>query len=153
MDSKSTDKLEEILHHTHEIEFEHYLAEQRQNMINEANSFGVYMKTKFEEHGYSQREVFIYADIPERYGYKLLSGEKKTTRRDTILRICYAGGLTLEETQTALKKYGMPVLYAKVPRDALLMILFRDRNGSVIDVNISLKAHSFDPLRSSGTRE
>lgn len=34
------------------------------------------------------------ADIPERYGYKLLSGEKHTRQRDVILRICYAAGLS-----------------------------------------------------------
>ena len=34
------------------------------------------------------------ADIPERYGYKLLSGEKHTRQRDVILRICCAAGLS-----------------------------------------------------------
>ncbi|MCR5793395.1 MAG: hypothetical protein K6G65_09525, partial [Lachnospiraceae bacterium] len=97
--------------------------------------------------------VFIQADIPERYGYKLLSGEKRTKRRDVILRICYAAGLSLEETQRALRKYGMPELYAKVPRDALLMIIFRERPGSVIDVNEILKLKGMESLRTSGLQE
>ena len=49
--------------------------------------------------------VFLKADIPERYGYKLLSGEKHTKQRDVILRICYAAEFTLKETQRALRKY------------------------------------------------
>ena len=64
------------------------------------------------------------ADIPERYGYKLISEEKRTKQRDIILRLCYAAHFTLEETQKALKMYDMPMLYSKVKRDALLMIVF-----------------------------
>ena len=153
MKEKKTDELEKILNNTHESGFEEYLLSENDSILNESNSFGVYIREKFAEHGLKQREVFIYADIPERYGYKLLSGEKKTQQRDTILRLCYAGGLTLEETQTALKKYEMPKLYAKIPRDALLIVLFNEHSGSIIDLNISLKAHHFDPLRSSGVQD
>lgn len=77
-----------------------------------------------EEKKLTQQVVFLRADIPERYGYKLLSGEKRTKQRDIILRICYAAEMTLDETQYALKQYEMPELYAKKPRDALSMILF-----------------------------
>ena len=101
----------------------------------------------------TQQRVFLMADIPERYGYKLLSGEKRTRQRDVILRICYAGELTLEETQRALRKYEMPELYAKIPRDALLMILFQDRPGSILDVNTLLKNKGMEPLRTSGLQD
>ena len=97
--------------------------------------------------------VFLRADIPERYGYKLLSGEKRTKQRDVILRICYAAEFTLNETQRALKKYGLPQLYAKIPRDALLMIVFNDRPGSILDVNTLLKENDMLPLRTSGIQE
>ena len=70
-----------------------------------------------------------------------------------ILRICYAGELTLEETQRALRKYEMPELYAKIPRDALLMILFQDRPGSILDVNTLLKNKGMEPLRTSGLQD
>lgn len=93
------------------------------------------------------------ADIPERYGYKLLSGEKHTKQRDIILRICYAAEMTLDETQRALKKYGMPELYAKIPRDALLMIIFNERPGSIINVNALLKENGMEPLRTSGLQD
>ena len=93
------------------------------------------------------------ADIPERYGYKLLSGEKHTKQRDVILRICYAAEFTLEETQRALRKYEMPELYAKIPRDAFLMIVFNERPGSILDVNEVLRANGLEPLRSSGIQE
>ena len=113
-------------------------------------AFSLYMKELLAEKKIKQQTVFLNADIPERYGYKLLSGEKHTKQRDVILRICYAAELTLEETQRALKKYEMPELYAKLPRDALLMIMFNERPGSIIDVNALLKENGMEPLRTSG---
>lgn len=83
----------------------------------------------------------------------MLSGEKRTKQRDIILRICYAAELTLSETQKALEKYGMPKLYAKDNRDALLMIAFNERPGNIIGVNEFLKEKGFETLRTSGTQE
>ena len=52
-----------------------------------------------------------------------------------------------------MKKYEMPVLYAKKQRDALLMIIFNERPGSIADVNGFLKENGMDPLRTSGFQE
>ena len=106
-----------------------------------------------KEKGASQQEIFLYADIPERYGYKLISQEKHTRQRDIILRICYSADFTLEETQKALRLYGMPELYVEYPRDALLMVIFKDRPGDIIMVNSLLRKNGFQPLRSSGNSD
>ncbi len=47
----------------------------------------------------------------------------------------------------------MPEVYAKIPRDALLMIIFNERQGSIIDVNMLLKEHGFITLRTSGLQD
>ncbi len=153
MQEKDTNELEKALGKTHLSDYEDYLDNNQESMISEANSFPAFIKDIINKKGITQQEVFLNADIPERYGYKLLSGEKHTRQRDIILRICYAAGLTLEETQRALKKYGMPELYAKIQRDALIMIIFNQRPGSIIDVNMLLKEKDFDPLRTSGVQE
>lgn len=82
-----------------------------------------------------------------------ISGEKHTKQRDVIVRICYAAEFTLSETQRAFRKYGMAELYAKDERDALIMIAFNERPGSIIDVNTMLKSHGLQPLRTSGVQE
>lgn len=153
MSEKNTDELNNILGKTHPSDFETYCKENRDSMDPDGDAFICYIKNLLLEKHLTQQTVFLRADIPERYGYKLLSGEKHTRQRDVILRICYAAELTLEETQHALEKYRMPNLYAKVPRDAFLMILFRDRPGSILDVNSLLKQHGLDPLRTSGLQE
>lgn len=153
MNEKSTTELEQILGSTHPKDFEAYCASNKGSVNGDEYAFVEYFKSLFKEKGITQQTVFLKADIPERYGYKLLSGEKHTKQRDIILRICYAAGFSLKETQRALRKYGMPELYAKVPRDALLMIAFNDRPGSVLEVNELLQRNGMPLLRTSGLQE
>ena len=153
MSKKSTKELENALGSTHVSDFEKFYHENKENMNMDIDSFSVYIKDLLREKGLTQQKVFLMADIPERYGYKLLSGEKHTKQRDVILRICYAAECSLEETQKALRKYEMPQLYAKIPRDALLMIIFNERPGSIIDANTLLKKNGMEPLRTIGVQE
>ena len=153
MREKNTEELAEVLGKTHLSEFDRYCSENKDSMNPDNDAFSIYIKNKINEKGLTQQAVFLKADIPERYGYKLLSGEKHTRQRDVILRICYAADFSLGETQRALKKYEMPELYAKTSRDALLMIVFNARPGNIIDVNELLKKNGMEPLRTSGVQE
>lgn len=148
MGEKNTEELEKILQSTHIKNFDAYCKENKECLTD--GDFTVYMKNIFIEKKLTQQVVFLRADIPERYGYKLLSGEKRTRQRDIILRICYAAEMSLAQTQRALKKYEMPELYAKLSRDALLMIIFNERPGDIIEVNEILREHKMEALRTSG---
>ena len=108
-------ELYEILGKTHISDFYKFCVEQIGSMDPEQNAFSEYIKDLLKEKRITQQMVFLKADIPEKYGYKLLSGEKHTRQRDIILRICYAAELTLEQTQRALRKYEMPQPIAKFP--------------------------------------
>lgn len=153
MNEKNTNELKDVLGKTHLSDFEKFCKENENLMYEAENAFGKYIKDILFSKNLSQQTVFLKADIPERYGYKLLSGEKHTRQRDVILRICYAAELTLDETQRALRRYGMPELYPKIQRDALLMIVFNDRPGSIIDVNDLLNENGFETLRTSGVQD
>lgn len=153
MKQKNTKELDDILGKTHISDFDKFYVEQKGNMDPEQNAFSEYIKDLLKEKKITQQMVFLKADIPEKYGYKLLSGEKHTRQRDIILRICYAAELTLEQTQRALRKYEMPQLYAKIPRDALLMLIFKDRPGGIIEVNELLSKNGMEMLRTSGVQE
>lgn len=153
MKEKNTKELNEVLGKTHLSDFEKYCAENKESVSDNSEAFSIYVKNLLQEKKLTQQYVFLQADIPERYGYKLLSGKKRTRQRDVILRICYAAKFSLAETQRALKKYEMPELYAKVPRDALLMIAFNERPGSILDVNDLLNQKGLQPLRTSGVQD
>ena len=153
MESKSTDELEKILGNTHIYEVSADLKSNEESIITNEYAFHEYISKLIKLKNLRKQDVFLAADVPEKYGYKLLSGEKHTKQRDVILRLCYASELTLEETQKALKLYRMPELYAKIPRDAMIMIAFNERPGSIIDVNSFLKNNGMEILRSSGVQE
>ncbi|MCR5746180.1 MAG: hypothetical protein K6G03_00545 [Lachnospiraceae bacterium] len=153
MIEKKTSELNSILKNTHPKDFEKYLFENKDSLLESPDAFYSYIKDLIKRNGLTQQDTFLAADIPERYGYKLLTGEKHTRQRDVILRICYGAELSLDETQLALEKYGMPQLYSKIPRDALLMTVFNKRPGSVIDVNRLLTKNNLAPLKTSGVQE
>ena len=150
MENKSTNELENILKRTSAADIGQYLTQNEQELLTQQKPFTAYM---LRLHGKTQQEVFLQADLPDRFGYKLLSGEKHTKQRDYILRICYAAGMDLEQTQKALTLYGMAPLYARIPRDAVLMIAFNQHKGSVLDVNALLSAHKLPTLKTSGSLE
>ena len=75
MQEKDTNELENILGKTHLSDYERYLEDNRDSLISDVSSFSSFIKDALNKRGITQQEVFLNADIPERYGYKLLSGE------------------------------------------------------------------------------
>lgn len=153
MAKKSTDELENILEQTSTTNIQAYLAQNAESLLSEEKPFSTYMHEMLRKYGKTQQEVFLQADVPERFGYKIISEDKHTKQRDTILRICYATGMTLEETQKALTLYGMAPLYARISRDAVLMVAFNQHKGNILDVNALLSSHKLPTLKTSGLQE
>jgi len=153
MAKKSTDELENILEQTSTTNIQAYLAQNAESLLSEEKPFSAYMHEMLRKYGKTQQEVFLQADVPERFGYKIISEDKHTKQRDTILRICYATGMTLEETQKALTLYGMAPLYARISRDAVLMVAFNQHKGNILDVNALLSSHKLPTLKTSGLQE
>ena len=153
MTIKNTEELENILKQTHKDKIPEYLLRNSQSLLTQDRPFAEYMRLIIRKKNLKQQDIFLEADIPERYGYKLLSEEKRTRQRDIILRMCYASRFSLAETQKALKIYEMPQLYVKIARDVVLMIAFNERPGSIIEVNAYLKKNGMEILRSSGVQE
>lgn len=98
MTDNSTEQLNQVLGSTHLNDYDQFCDENKKSFVEGTEGFSVYLKERIIENGLTQQKVFLNADIPERYGYKLLSGEKRTRQRDVILRICYSAKLTLDET-------------------------------------------------------
>ena len=71
MSEKDTKELESVLGSTHINEFSQYCKANKDSMMSDDKVFSVYFKELLQEKGISQQMVFLKADIPERYGYKL----------------------------------------------------------------------------------
>ena len=108
--------------------------------------FTDFMRRKFREKRLPQKEIFIRADLDDRYGYKLISGAKQTQQRDIILRICLAAEFTLGEAQEALVLYGMAPLYEKVRRDTAFIVAFSNRIYDIHEVDTILRENDLPPF-------
>ncbi len=132
MDEKDTSDLMHILQHTSP---ENIGAYEKAYLSHSLTDFSAYMDALIARKGMKRQTLFQKADLPQKYGYKLLSGEKRTRDRDNLLRLCIAMELTLKEVQRVLTLYKMPVLYPRLSRDAIFIIAINKGVGSVDLVN------------------
>jgi len=129
-----------------------YYKENKAQMADEKKGFYYYMKETIENKGILLKDVYSFAGGSESYGSQILRMEKHTKDRDLILRLCIAGHLSVDETNRALKLYGMSPLYAKDKRDANLIILISNRVFDLAAIDDSLERHGFSKLSTDGTK-
>ena len=127
-------------------DFSAFLTEHESDLIRSSRPFADYMREKFREKGILQQDIFLAADLSERYGYKLISEEKHTQQRDTILRICLAAEFHLDEVQKALCLYGMAPLHYRIPRDMAFIVAFNNRIYDIHDVDTILRENDLPPF-------
>lgn len=118
----------------------------RENFAQGQPTFVQYLDALLEQKGLRRQEVLLRANLPQKYGYKLLTGESHTTDRDKLLRICLALELNLKQTQRLLRLYGMSELYPKNARDVVLIAAIGRRQYDVDEVSRELEEAGFAPL-------
>lgn len=150
---KTTDMLTSVLRRTRPEEASEVLKAYRSKLALGECAFSEYVRGIIRENKLRQKDVFLKADIPERYGYKLVSGEKTTQRRDVLLRLFLAAGFDLNQVQHALRLYGMPELYSRFERDAVLIIAVNSGMSDPYDVDELLEGQGLEPLLPCGTEE
>ena len=146
IEAPSTEFLESILKQSRPREFGDYLKQNADGMLDNERPFTVYMRQILKENKISQHDMFMTAGVSDTYGYKVISMEKPTKNRDLIIRLCLAAHMELVEVNRALKLYGMTPLYAKISRDAALIIAFNTRMYDMGDVDDLLTEYGFDTL-------
>ena len=150
---KKTDELVNALKGTDIRRIDDFFQENETELIDEQHPFSSYMRGIFKAHGVKQQDVFLKADFPQRYGYRLISGERRTRQRDYIIRLCLAAAFTLEETQRALQIYGMSRLYVRIPRDAILISAFQNHIFEISEVNGLLTEKGMPVLKASSMED
>ena len=123
-----------------------FLSQHESELILSKRPFTDYMRRTLREKRILQQDIFLAADLSERYGYKLISGEKHTLQRDVILRICLASEFQLEEVQEALTLYGMAALHARIPRDCAFIVAFSNRIYDIHNVDAILRKNKLPPF-------
>ncbi|NLJ40043.1 MAG: hypothetical protein GX352_00285 [Clostridiales bacterium] len=143
---KSTSRLFDVLKSADKDNIGKY---QKDYLAHTFSGFVAYMDWLISDKKLKRKDIFQKADMPQKYGYKLLSGESRTIDRDKLLRIFIAMNMTLKETQRALTLYGMSILYPKLKRDAIIIIALNKGISSVDTVNEWLIEHKEPALSRS----
>lgn len=130
-------------------ELSDFLTRRASALVTEPRPFAAFMRRKLREKGILRQNLFLEANLSESYGYKLLCEEKHTRQRDVILRLCLAARFRPAEVQEALLLYGMAPLYARFPRDAVLLAVFQNGIWEPERVQTLLRELGLAPLSES----
>ena len=135
MQKKSTNELNDLLENMKPDQFDSYLKDNSKYMADEKKAFYYYMKDVLDEKNIKLKDVYSFAGVTESYGSKIVTMEKHTKDRDLIIRLCLAGHFNWDETNRALKLYGLSELYAKDPRDACIIVAINNRIFDMYEID------------------
>ena len=96
------------------------------------------------QNGLVRQAILHKADIPIAVGYKYLNGTKRTKNRNTILRLCIAMKMSLDEVQKALNLYGMNPLKDS-GRDYIITVGIESRS-SIDTIDDWLRDMALEPI-------
>ena len=91
-----------------------------------------------------KNNIIKNSNLYRTYGYEILGG-RKLPSRDKILQICIGNKFSLEETNRCLTIGKLGVLYAKDPRDSIIIFALNN-NLKLIEANFILDEHDFKIL-------
>lgn len=94
--------------------------------------FAEYVECMMEKYQVTKSQLLKRAKLlTGSYRYELLRGEKRRPDRDIVIKLCFGFPLDIEDAQRLMRLAGVPPLYPRNQRDAL--ILFALKNGYDID--------------------
>jgi len=143
---KPTDEMEEALKEVRPGQIDSYLKTNSQFMVDENRAFYFYMKDVLKRKGVMLKDLYARMNVSEKYGGQILTMEKHTPNRDLIISFCIAGHFDGNETGRALKLYGFNELYAKDPRDAVIMVALNNRIYDFEAIDEMLIQKGFDRI-------
>ena len=146
MQKKPTTELNNILAKAKPDQLDLYFKENEKYMADKEKGFYYYMKDVLDEKSIRLKDVYSFAGVTESYGSKILTMEKHTKNRDLIIRFCIAGHFSWEETNRALKLYGMSELYAKNERDACIIVAINNRMYDMSEIDEMLLQHGLNKI-------
>lgn len=146
MIQKPTNELNELLENTKISQLDGYIKENRQYLADAEKTFYYYMKEILDQKHIKLKDMYIKAGVSESFGGQILRMEKHTADRDLIIRFCLAGRFNWQETNRALKLYGMSELYAKNPRDACLIVAINNKVFDLDELESVLAEKGFESL-------
>ena len=141
MQDQLTDHLDQQLKSTSLENFSDYL-KNLQQLPSLQDFFSVYIA----KHDLKISQIIKNSGISQSYAHEILNGTKPHPSRDYLLALCLGAHMNLKTTQHALRIAQLGELYAKVPRDAAIMMHINNEKWNLIDINIFLEEHGLNVI-------
>lgn len=138
--NKTTDELRSQLNQITDLN--KYLHENQQEL--KVPDALTYLLQLAEAKGISRAALVRGSQLERSFGYHLLEGTKNLTR-DKALALAFGAQLTAEETQNFLKYAQLPRLYARNPRDNIILFCL-NKGKSLLDTNLTLVELTQEPI-------
>lgn len=143
MEEETTSRLEETLRELSDDNAATEFIEQHKGK--EWQSFSDYFQHYIGSKGLETTVIVDNAGFGE-YAYQLIRGEKKPVNRDYVICLCIAAGMSVKETDRALRIAGHNPLSPKDERDVRIVVCINQGCNRVIDVDLELDRYSQKPL-------
>ena len=88
-------------------------------------------------------KIIKEAGIDRNYGYQIVNGQRKTIGRDKIIALCFCAGMTLEDTNRALRFSNNEELYIKNNRDAAIIFALNMKSKGDPNYKSIIKLNDF----------
>ncbi len=95
-----------------------YLKVNSEHMI--SDELAVYLTNILEKKGFVKSAVIKKSELSEVMGYQIFSGVRNPSR-DSLISVCVAMELDIDETQEILKVASFAELYPKSKRDSIII--------------------------------
>lgn len=113
---KSTDQLMDELMKAHNIG--EYLKANSKHMI--SDELSTYLSNILKKKSLVKSAVIKRSELSEVMGYQIFSGTRNPSR-DSLISICVAMELSIDETQELLRVAQFALLYPRVKRDCIII--------------------------------
>lgn len=138
---QKTEELNEILGALNKKSFSSYVS----GLDTIPSIAGIFENYLFQN-GITRGNLIKRSGLSRSYAYEILNGIKTNPSRNSIISLCIAAEMDLNATQRTLRAGGAGELYAKIPRDAAIILHINQGQHDIVKLNIFLEEHGLECL-------
>ena len=138
---KTTNELLEILESKKSIEA--FFNEEIDELI--FSSLSEYLELLISEKKLRKSTVIKRSNLDKNYAYQIFNGNKEKPSRNKVIMLAFGMGLSVLETRKLLKVAGVSDLYARNPRDSIIIYCL-NKGLNLIDANEYLNDYNLELL-------
>lgn len=138
---KSTDELIKILNS--KKSYQDFFEEEVNELV--FSSISEYLEVLINEKSLKKSDVIERANLDKNYAYQIFNGNKTNPSRDKLIMLAFGMKLNLAETRKLLKLCNTADLYARSPRDSIIIFCIM-KGKNLITCNEYLSDFSLEIL-------